>query len=108
MAAEVSLKRHVEELNIHPAHVVPHPLLEDIDEEAAVLFAPYRAFRDQVARLPVERALTAGLLAPAEVRDLDRLCRSALDNGDELYPLSTQFIAKKAIHGAAPVFRWQS
>jgi hypothetical protein len=46
MPAEIRFERHVEELNINTAYVMPHPLLEDIYEEAAVLFTPDRAFRD--------------------------------------------------------------
>jgi hypothetical protein len=45
MPAEISLERHVEELNVNTAHVVTHPLLKDIHEKPAVLFAPHRAFR---------------------------------------------------------------
>jgi hypothetical protein len=38
MAAEIRLKRHLEELNINAAYVMTYPLLEDIHQEAAVLF----------------------------------------------------------------------
>jgi hypothetical protein len=41
MAAEIGLERHVEELNVNTAHVMTHPLFEDIHEEAAILFVPH-------------------------------------------------------------------
>ena len=80
-----------------------HPLLEDIDEEAAVLFGADRALGHQVAGLRVEQALLAGLLAPALVGDRDRLLGGALDDRDELHPLGAQLVAEEAIDGAAVV-----
>jgi hypothetical protein len=52
MTAEIGFERHVEELNVNTAHVVTYPLLEDIYQETAVLFAPHRAFRYQVRSSP--------------------------------------------------------
>jgi len=49
MAAEEGLQRDVEELHIDLAHVIAHPLLEDVDEESTVLFGTYRALSHQVA-----------------------------------------------------------
>src|SRR5580692_5419617 len=103
MTAEVSLERHVEELNVNTANVVAHPLLKDIHEEAAVLFSPDRAFRYQVASLRVEQALASRLFAPAKIGDLDRRLGGAFDDRNELYPLRLQFISKETIDRAAVV-----
>jgi hypothetical protein len=83
---------------------VAHPLFEDIDEEAAVLFASHRAFRDQIAGLRVEQTLAAGLLAPALVGDLDRLLGGALDDRNELHPLCAKLVAEESIDRAAMLF----
>ena len=103
VAAEEGFQRDVEELHVDLAHVVAHPLLEDVDQEAAVLLGPDRALGDQVAGLRVEQPLLARLLAPALVGDLDRLLGGALDDRDELHPLRAQFIAEEAIDGAPVV-----
>ena len=60
VAAEEGLQRDVEELHEHLAHVVAHPFLEHVDEEAAVLFGADRALGDEVAGLRVEQALLPG------------------------------------------------
>jgi hypothetical protein len=39
MAAEKSFERHIEKLDVNLAHVMAYPLLENIHEELAVLFA---------------------------------------------------------------------
>src|SRR5882762_1730400 len=101
MAAEIGLERHIEHLDKNTAHVMAHPLLEDIDEEAAVLFAPHRAFRYEVSGLPVEQALAARLLAPALVGDIDSLLGGALDDRDKLQPLCAHLIAEETINRAA-------
>src|SRR5579872_7087157 len=67
MAPEIGLKRDVEHLHKNFADVMPHPLLEDIDEEAAILFASDGALGYEISGLRVEQALAAGLLAPALV-----------------------------------------
>ena len=101
VAAEEGFERHVEELHEHVAHVVAHPLFEDIDQEAAVLFSADRALGDQVAGLCVKRSLLAGRLSPALVGDGDRLLGGALDDGDELHPLGTELVAEETVDGAA-------
>lgn len=72
-------------------------------QEAAVSFATDRALGAQVAGLRVEQGLAAGLLAPTEIGDLDRLCGSVLEDGGELDSLYAQFVAKEAIDRAAVV-----
>ena len=104
MAAEIGFQGHVEQLDINLADVVPHPFLENLHHELAVLFAAYRTVGDHVASLGVEQALFAGPFAPAQVGDLDRLRRGALDDRDELHPLRAQFVAEEAIDGAAVFF----
>jgi hypothetical protein len=51
-------QRGVEHRDEDVADVVAGPLLEDVDEEPAVLLGPDRAVGDQVALLPVQRPLT--------------------------------------------------
>src|SRR5271169_3136783 len=104
MAAEIGLEGHVEHLHKNLAHVVTHPLLENIHQEVAVLFATDRALRYQVAGLRVEQALAAGLLAPSLVRDIDRLFAGTLDDRDKLQPLRAHLVAKKTVNRAAVFF----
>ena len=42
MAAEIGLQCHIEELDEDPTYVTAHPLFEDVDQKAAVLFAACR------------------------------------------------------------------
>src|SRR5580698_2711790 len=79
---------------------MPDPFFEDIDEEAAVLFASDRAFRYKVTGLRVEQTFAARLFAPALVRDVDGLLRCALNDRNELHPLRSHFITKKAVDRA--------
>src|SRR5271165_3813706 len=97
MTAKIGLERHVEELDKNPAHIVAHPLLEDIHQEAAVLFAADRSPGYQVAGLGVEQTFAAGLLTPAQVCYLNRLFSGALDDRDKLHPLSLHLVAEEAI-----------
>src|SRR5207245_11312015 len=88
-------------LNVNSTHVGTHPLFEDIYQESAVLFAPHLAFRYQVSGLCVKHSLLSGLLAPAQVGDLNCLRGGPLDNRNELHPFGMQLIAKEAIDCAA-------
>src|SRR5579872_9781 len=101
MAPEIGLKRDVEHLHKNFADVMPHPLLEDIDEEAAILFASDGALGYEISGLRVEQALAAGLLAPALVRDIDRFFRGALHDGDKLHPLRVHLVAEETIDRSA-------
>src|SRR5713226_8570509 len=101
MAAEIGLERYVEHLDKNLAHVMAHPVLEDVHKEAAVLFAPNRALRYQIAGLRVKQALAARLLAPALVGDIDRFFTGAFDDRNKLHPPCAHLIAKEAIDGAA-------
>src|SRR6266849_957905 len=101
MAAEIGLERYVEHLDKNLAHVMAHPVLEDVHKEAAVLFAPNRALRYQIAGLRVKQALAAGLLAPAQVGDVDRVRIGALDDGNKLQPLGAHLVAEETIDSAA-------
>src|SRR5581483_7099584 len=78
-----------------------YPLLENVDEELAVLLTGHRTLCDQVAGLRVEHAFAAGLFAPALVGDLDSFFGGALDHRDELHPLCTQLIAEETVDRAA-------
>ena len=49
-------ERDVEHLHVHLADVAAHPLLEDVDQEAAVLLGRHRAVRDQLTLLLVAAA----------------------------------------------------
>src|SRR5579872_5951190 len=101
MAAEIGLERDVEHLHENCADVMPHPLLEDVDEKAAVLFASDRALGYEVSGLRIEQALAAGLLAPALVGDIDRFFRGALHDGDKLHPLRVHLVAEETIDRSA-------
>ena len=54
VAAEIGFQGHVKELDEDLTHVVSDPLLEDVHEKAAVLFASHRAIRDQGPGLGVQ------------------------------------------------------
>ena len=73
MTTEVCLERHVEELHEHAADVAPHPFLENVDQETAVLLAADRTFGHQIPGLRVQQSLAAGPIAPALIGDGDRL-----------------------------------
>ena len=92
-------ERDVEHLHVHLADVAPHPLLEDVDQEAAVLLAADRAVRDQLSLLLVERPV-----APRRPRHLPvgRL-GDALDDRDELDEACVALVAQEAVHLAAVV-----
>ena len=99
--AEKGLECHIEQLHKNFAHVMPNPLFEDVHEELPILPATNSSVGHQVARLRIEDALAIGLLAPAQICDLDRVCAGSLDNGDELHPLCAHLVAKEAIDRAA-------
>src|SRR5450755_2457561 len=101
MAAEISLERHVKHLDKNFAHVMAHPLLENIYEEAAVLLSSDGAIGDEISGLCVEQAFAAGLLTQTQVGDINRLRAGALDDGNELHPLGFHLIAEETIDGAA-------
>jgi hypothetical protein len=101
MPAEIGLERHVEHLDVNLAHVMAHPLLEDVNQKATVLFASDRTLGYEVAVLRVKQALAVGLLAPAQIGDVDRLFGGALNDRDELHPLRAHLITKETIDRAA-------
>ncbi len=81
---------------------MPHPFLEDVDEELTVLSRPHRALGDQVARLGVEQALAPVLAhAPPLVGDGQGLGAGPFDDGDELHPLRAQVVAEEPIDVAS-------
>src|SRR5208283_3559222 len=84
-------------------HVVAHPFLEDIDQKAAVLLCAHGAFGDEIAALRVEQSLAARGLAPALVRELERLRGGAFDDRNELHPFGAQLVAEETID-LAPAF----
>ena len=104
MAAEIGLECHVKYLDVDLADVMANPLLENIHQELAILFAIDRALSDEVAVLRVEQALAVGLVTPALVGDVDGFGAGALDNRDELHPLRVHLVPKEPIDGAAMVF----
>ena len=97
VAAKKGLERHIEHLNKHFAHIMANPLLEDVDEELAVLPAADGPVGYHVAGLRIKNALAASLLAPSQVCNIDRVSVSSLDNGDELDPLCAHLVAKETI-----------
>ena len=104
VATEICLERHIEELHVYLAYVMTHPLLEDVYEETAILFASDRALCDEVSRLGIEQALCAGPFTPTQIGNLDGFRCGALDDRDELHPLCAQFVAKEAIDRTAVIF----
>ena len=76
--SRVSGQRHVEDLHEDLPHVVPHPLLEDLDQKVAVLFGGDGAILD---RIPF---LVAGVVV-------------ALDDGDELHEVGLDLVAQEAV-----------
>src|SRR3954467_4026117 len=103
VASEIGLERHVEELDVDPAHVLANPFLEDINQKTPVLFGLDGALGYQAPRLCVEQSLSTRALAPAQIRDGKCLRRRALDDRNELHPLRMQFVAKETVHVAAVV-----
>ena len=101
MPAKIGLERHIEHLYKDRAHVVAHPLLENIHEELTILFAADGAFGDEVSGLSVEQAFAAWLFAPALVGDINCFRRGAFDDGNKLYPFRFHLVAKKTVNGAA-------
>src|SRR5579863_863281 len=101
MATEVGFKRDIKHLDENAANVMSDPLFEDIHKEASVLFASDRALRYKVAGLRVEQTLASRLLAPPLVGDIDGLRGCALNDGNELHPLRSHLVTKKAVDRAA-------
>src|SRR5271166_4241840 len=98
MAPEIGFERDVEELDEHAPHIAPHPFLENVDEELAILLAANRAVGDQISGLGVEKALArARPIAPALVGDGERLGRRPLDDRNELDPRRAEFVAEEAV-----------
>ena len=108
MAPEIRFKRNVEELDIHASHVAPHPFLENVNEEAAILPTAHGAIGDEIAGLCVEQALArARLVAPALVGDGERIGRRALDDRNELHPFGAEFVAEEAVDRDGHASRWR-
>ena len=68
----------IEYLDENAAHILPHPLIEDGDEEVAVLFCSYRSLGHPVS------FLKAGSIVP-------------LHDWDELDELRTELVAEEAV-----------
>ena len=93
-------ERDVEHLHVHLADVAPHPLLEDVDQEAAVLLRGHRAARDPLSLLHVQRAVAPG--RPGH-RTVGVGLGDALDDGDELDEARAALVAQEAVHLAAVI-----
>ena len=92
-------ERDVEHLHVHLADVAAHPLLEDVDQEAAVLLAADRAVRDRAPLLLVQRPV-----APRRPRHLAvGGLGDPLDDRDELDEARAALVAEEAVHLAAAV-----
>lgn len=104
VAAEKGLKRYIEQLNKHLAYIMANPLLEDVDEELAVLPTADGPVGYHVAGLRVKHALATSLLTPSQVCDIDRVRVGSLDNGDELDPLCAHLVAKETINRTTVFF----
>ena len=95
--AEPVRERYVEELHVHLADVMPHPLLEDVDQEPAVLLAADRAVRDQLSLLLVQRPVAPRRPGHLPVGGL----RDPLDDRDELDEARVALVPEKPVHLAA-------
>src|SRR5580704_4173924 len=97
MLTKPASERHVKSLHEHLADVAAHPLVEDGCEESSELFSGYRAFCNLRAVLQIQRAVGAGPLAPAQVRQRDHRLGGPLNNGYELHVTGLHFVAKESI-----------
>jgi hypothetical protein len=93
-------ERHVEHLHVDLTHVAADPLLEDVDQEAAVLFAGDRAVGDVCSVLRVERPIAPG--APRHGAVLGRL-GDPLDDRDELDKACAALVPEEAVDLASVV-----
>ena len=93
-------ERDVEHLHVDLADVASHPLLEHVDQEAAVLLGGDRAAGDAVALLHVERPVAPG--RPRHGSVFVRL-GDALDDRDELDEPRAALVAEEAVDLAAVV-----
>ena len=93
-------ERDVEHLDVDLADVAAHPLLEDVDQEAAVLLGGHRAPRHAAPVLHVERPV-----APRRPRHRSVLVRlrHPLDDRDELNEARAAVVAEEAVDLAAAV-----
>ena len=91
-------ERRVEHLHVHVADVVPHPVLEDVDQEPAVALGRHRALGHLTAGLNVQRAIAPrgpAILAPA---------LQPLDHRDELHEPCATVVAEEAVDLATAPF----
>ena len=93
-------ERDVEHLHVDRADVAAHPLVEDVDQEAAVLLAGHRAVGHELALLHVERPVAPRRPrhGPVRVRLGD-----PLDDRDELDEAGAALVAEEAVDLAAVV-----
>ena len=92
-------QRHVEQLHVDLAHVMPHPLIEDVNQESPQLLRLHRPFRNPVAGLAVEWPRATGPRSPPQVRQRNHIRVHSLHDRDELHEPGPQRVAEEAIHG---------
>ncbi len=92
-AAERGIKGVDEDL----AYIPAHPLVEDGDQEAAVLLCLDRTLGDQVAELRVQWSVATWPLAPALVGDGQRFSCCAFNDRDELHILRLELVAEEVV-----------
>ena len=83
------------------ADVAADPVLEDVDEEAAVALGADRPVGHEAAVEDVQRPALAAF-APAGVGGRERLGRGPLDDRDELHERGTALVAQEAVDLAPP------
>ena len=92
-AAQGGIESHDEDL----ADVATHPFIENRAQERAESPRLDGACRDQIAGLRIQRTVDAPAAIPAAVGRNNRVGSRSLDDGDELYVPSAEFVTKEAI-----------
>ncbi len=90
-------KRGVEHLDEDLGDVLPDPLVEDGDQEAAPLVGPHRSFRNQFPFEKVERPRLVRV-APALVGQREQFGGRSFDDRDELHELGAEVVTEEAVH----------
>ena len=104
MSTKKSLQRHIKQLNKDFANIMAQPFFEDVNQKVSILLAAYGAIGNEIAGLRIKNALFAGLLAPALIRDIQRIVAGSFNDRNKLNPLGTQFITEKTINIPAVPF----
>ena len=98
MLAHPTSQRHVKRLHVNCPDIVSDPLVVNATHKAPVLFRAHGAFRDKIALLDIERAVSSISFAPTQVGQRQHFRSRALNNWNELDELCFQPIAEEAVN----------